>query len=70
MPPSMDDVAPGDVSAFLRDQLDPWFVWATTSDDGPCKAVGHSKVFYHVLDYNPLDWFGYLDENRNACGFG
>lgn len=70
----MDELAPGDVSAFLRDQLDPWFVWATTTDDGPCKATGSPTMEHMILPpgtyTNTYTWSGNVDASGNACGFG
>ena len=69
-PPSMDNLEPGDVSVFLRDQLNPWFVWATTSDNGPCTAMGFSKVQWVVRYSDTWTWSGTVDSDGDACGFG
>ena len=72
-PPNMDNVRAEDMTKFIRDELNPWYVWATTSDDGPCKGLGSSKVPLHgILDdgISILDWFGHVDENGAACGIG
>ena len=68
-PPSMHNVAPEDMSVFIRDNLDPWFIWATTADDGPCKATGSTSL---ATDYSNqvVEYTGHIDTNGFACGYG
>ena len=66
----MDNLEPGDVSVFIRDQLNPWYVWATNLDDGPCKAIGYPKVQWIKGYPDSWTWLGTVDDDGYACGFG
>ena len=75
-PPINEDfkaVSWGAMTSFIKDEVEPWFEWATT--DGPCKDsyteddMTAKAGLASVLETYDV-WVGHIDSDGNACGEG
>ena len=61
------------MTSFIKDEVEPWFEWATT--DGPCKDsyteddMTAKAGLASVLETYDV-WVGHIDSDGNACGEG